>query len=553
MLTPESTALEWLYHWESTTPDRVYLRQALAGAWREYTWREVGQQARRMAAALRARGIVPGDRVSILSRNCAHWLLADFAIMLAGAINVPVYPNQHPDEIAYVLAHAGSNLLFAGRLEQAAAVEARLPPLPRIVFPYPGALGGDNWDDVVAGQPPLAESRRPDPEELCAIFYTSGTTGTPKGVPQEYGAMAFATANLQALLGFGAEDRFFSHLPLAHVAERIIVEAFSLRAGAAVSFPDSLETFQADLRAVRPTLFFSVPRLWMRFQQGVLAQRPAKRLDFILALPLLGALVARKIRRGLGLDAARWLLTGAAPTPLSLLHWYERLGLPILEGYGMSENSAYATFNHPGRRKLGTVGAPLPHCELRLSEDGEILTRHRAVMRGYYLDPERTAEQLQDGWLHTGDLGEIDAEGFVTITGRAKDTFKTSKGEWIVPSGLEEKLARNPLLEQICVVGAGLPQPIALVVLGAAAGKLARAEVENSVLETLATMNRELPSHARVGHCVLTSEPWTIEGGLLTPTLKLRRAAIAKRFEAQVQATAGAPPGCVWSKESKLS
>ncbi|MCJ8170038.1 AMP-binding protein [Atopomonas sediminilitoris] len=506
-------------------PERTWLRQAHGSAWHELTWAEVDQQARRVAAGLLALGCAPGDRVAIWGKNCAEWFISDLAVMMAGLVSVPLYPAQSADGLRYVLAHAQCKALFVGRLDEQPGIEQGIPEsVLRLGFIQHDLPCAHSWSALQAHAPlPLEQLHVQQAEALATIVYTSGTTGSPKGVMHSPRTMAFAATQAVAHMQITGDDRFFSYLPLSHVAERFMVEMNSLYSGAPVSFAESLETFADNLRAVQPTVFFSVPRLWTRFQQGVLEKMPPAKLDRLLKLPLIKRLVARKIRLALGLNAARIMVTGAAPISRSLLEWYARLGLHLNEGYGMSENMAYGCFNLPGHIRHGTVGKAMPNNEVRISEAGEILFRSRSLMQGYYLEPEKTAETLIDGWLHTGDKGELDSDGYLKITGRVKDIFKTSKGKYVAPAPIEGWFAACELVEQVCVLGSGMDQPVALLELSPVSAELSQAEIEQRLGEHLAHANRQLLAHERVRFVYVVSQPWTIDNGCMTPTLKIRR------------------------------
>ncbi|AYC33709.1 AMP-dependent synthetase [Pseudomonas cavernae] len=539
----EQLPLQRFAQWVAQKPDTVWLRQPRERVWHELTWRQVDDQARRLASALRAQGCEPGDRVALFSKNCAEWFIADLAMMFAGLVSVPLYPTQSAEGIDYVLRHSACKAIFLGKLDGQDKLDAAIPAeVKRIAMPYPTLPAQYRWDELLRQHEPLAVAHEQQPEEILSILYTSGTTGQPKGVMLSARAMMFAAQGAASEQNIGPDDQYFSYLPLSHAAERFLVEFESLCAGAQVNFAESLETFAEDLRHVRPTVFFAVPRLWTRFQQGVLEKLPAAKLERLLRIPLLGALVARKVRRGLGLDRARILVSGAAPIPRALLDWYQRIGLTLCEGYGMTENFAYGTFNRPGQVHFGTVGRPMPGLEMRIDDSGEVLFRSRALMSGYYLDPEKTAETLRDGWLHTGDKGEIDADGYLTITGRLKDIFKTSKGKYVAPAPIEGEIAKSTWVEQVCLMGSGLDQPLALIELAPAAREAARAQVEGDLLATLNALNQRLLPHERISSLLVVREAWTIDNGCMTPTMKIRRNVLEQRFAAKVAALSGAQP-----------
>jgi long-chain acyl-CoA synthetase len=545
--------LQQFAHWLAVQPDAVWLRQPVNGQWHDFTWRAVDDQARRLASALLGLGCVPGDRVALLSKNCAEWFISDLAIMMAGLVSVPLYPLQTAESIAYVLEHAQCKVILVGKLDDADKLAAGIgPQITRIALPYPTLASAHDWHALLAMHEPLQAVAVQQPEQLLTLVYTSGTTGNPKGVMLSVYAMAFTAANAGRELQMNTADQFFSFLPLSHVAERFMVEFSSLYCGASVAFVESMESFSRDMQYIRPTVFFSVPRLWTRFQQGVLEKLPQTKLNLLLRIPLLGALVARKIRRGLGLDRARIMISGAAAISPGLLDWYQRLGLTLCEGYGMSEHVAYGCFNRPGEVRFGTVGRAMPGLEVRIADSGEILLRSPTLMLGYYLEPEKTAEALVDGWLHTGDKGELDSDGYLRITGRVKDIFKTTKGKYVAPAPIEGEIAKSPHVEQVCVMGSNLDQPLALIELSPAA-RLLSVELLSAELEaSLAHLNSQLQLHERLSHFVLVREPWTSANGCMTPTMKIRRNVLEARYAELVAALPARQP-LFWQTLKEMS
>ncbi|MVW77238.1 AMP-binding protein [Pseudomonas xionganensis] len=527
--------LERLALWVEKRPDAVWLSQPVNGQWHDFTWAQVDEQARRMASALQALGCAPGERVALLAKNCAEWFIADLAIMLAGLVSVPLYPLQSAESIDYVLRHSQCKAIFVGKLDEPDKLAPGIPAeVMRIAMPYPTMAAQYTWAELLAAHQPLHEVHRQSAEQLLSILYTSGTTGQPKGVMLSAGAFAYAGSQSVREMQITEQDQYFSYLPLSHAAERFLVEMNALYSGGRVAFVESLETFASDLRHVRPTVFFSVPRLWTRFQQGVLEKLPQAKLSRLLRIPLIGKLVARKIRKGLGLDRARILVSGAAAIPRALLEWYQSIGITICEGYGMTEHLAYGCFNRPGQVRFGTVGKPMPGNELRIADNGEILLRCPSLMLGYYLDPEKTAETITDGWLHTGDKGEVDAEGYLKITGRVKDIFKTSKGKYIAPAPIEGEIAKNLWVEQVCLMGSNLDQPLALIELSPAAREQSQEQVTADLAQTLQQLNAKLEAHERLSHFVVVREAWTVDNGCMTPTMKIRRNVLEARFADQL-------------------
>ncbi|TRO40827.1 AMP-binding protein [Pseudomonas sp. ALS1131] len=525
--------LELFYEREARHPNKRYMVQPLGGGQLlELSWADVGEQARRVANWLRSRELPPGSRIAIISKNCAHWIVADLGIWMAGYVSVPLYPNLTAGSMRQVLEHSEAALAFVGKLDDWASMAPGLPAgMPTVSLPlHPHGDFDYRWDDLQRSEP-IQDDPKPAANQLATIIYTSGTTGTPKGVMHNFSNLGFAASNAIKLFGVGEDDRLISYLPLCHVAERMFVELASIYAGQTIFFAESLDTFLEDLKRARPTVMFGVPRIWTKFQMGVYSKMPAQKLDRLLRLPIIGRFIGRKVLAGLGLDAIRYALSGAAPVPEALLNWYRRLGMEIQEVYGMTENCGYSHVCLPGRFKQGWIGQNNPGVEVRIAEDGEVQVRSGATMQGYYKDPMKTAETLtDDGFLRTGDKGEQDANGNLRLTGRLKEIFKTSKGKYVAPAPIENRLGEHSRIEQVCVVGDGLPQPIALCVLSDVgrqeAANDSRDELESSLKELLAEVNGRLDQHERLHGLVLVKEVWAVENGFLTPTLKIKRAVI---------------------------
>jgi len=313
----------------------------------------------------------------------------------------------------------------------------------------------------------------------------------------------------------------------------MLVEMVSLYAGGQVSFAESLQTFAQNLAESKPTVFLGVHRIWTKFQQGILARVPQKKLDILLRVPVLSHVTKKKIRKGLGLNNASMVLTGAAPTPPALIKWFHRMGIRIQEAYAMTENCCYSHVTLKENIKIGCVGQPLPQCEVRLGESNEIQVKHKGLMKGYYKEPEKTLEAFTaDGFLKTGDEGFIDEEGFLKITGRIKDLFKTAKGKYVAPSPIEMKFSTSAVVEQVCVIGSGLPQPMALLNLSETGKKRGTEELDADLKKTLLDINGSLDSHEKVDKIIVLEEQWLVENNLLTPSLKIKRNEIEKRYVA---------------------
>jgi long-chain acyl-CoA synthetase len=559
IVSDDALALQRLYHWEASAPDRVVLTQPVAGGEvRDYTWRDVIDQSRRMAAHLQGLGLQPGDRVAILSKNTAHWLMSDFAIWLAGGVSVPLYPSLTAPTIGQILEHSDSKFLFVGKLDEwegmKSGVPARLSCISHPLAPDDAKRSYPQWDGIVAKTAPLAGTPLRPGTSLATIIYTSGTTGIPKGVMHSFAAFAWAIQTAVERFPEATGARRLSYLPLAHVGERLVVEHVLLAVGTRIYFTESLETFAADLQRARPTSFFSVPRLWLKFQQSILARMPAETLDRLLESPD-KSVVARRILTQLGLDECTSAGCGAAPMPPELLRWYARLGLNITEGYGMTEVMATHT-TAPGQEVFGTVGLPFPGVDCRLDPStGEIQIKCPGTMLGYYREPELTGRTFTaDGWLRTGDKGAFDAAGNLKITGRVKDLFKTSKGKYVAPAPIEDKLSMHVAVEACCVTGAGLGQPIALLMLNEFAARNVkdstnRANLEASLGKHMDSINSALDPQERLQCLVALTEPWSVNNDMVTPTLKVKRSRIEESFGKYYEAWASVGKPVVWHEQ----
>ncbi len=544
-ISPDLLALQRLYAWERDSPDRVALTQPMPdGSVRDFTWGELAGEVRRMAAQLQAMGVGHGDKVAILSKNCAWWLMSDLAIWMAGGVSVPLYPTLASDTIAQILAHSEARVCFIGKLDGWEAMAPGVPgDLPCISYPLsPESVrkAHPQWDALCqAAQPLQGDVLRPG-GDLATLIYTSGTTGTPKGVMHSFDTFAWALDAGIRRLPMGLEDRMLSYLPLAHVVERVLVEHGWLRTGMHVFFADSLHTFSSDMQRARPTIFFSVPRLWVKFQQGIQHKMPDAKLQRLLGLPLIGWVVRRKIKKALGLDQCRIAAGGAAPMPLALLKWFSHLGIAINEGYGMTENLAVSHITVPGKNQQGTVGPAYEGVQDRIDpETGEIQMRSPALMLGYYKTPEQTQEAFTaDGWLRTGDKGRIGTDGCLAITGRVKDLFKTGKGKYVAPAPIEDRLGGHPAIEACVVTGANLGQPIGIVMLNSEAAAAAkdndgRKALEQSLTQHLVQVNAALDPHEQLQCLVISRTPWTVENDIITPTFKVKRNRIEDLYAVQ--------------------
>ena len=543
MDTTNKLPLDMVDHWEKAKANSVYMTQPIGdGKTVDYTWGRAVDEARRMASYLKSLNLPEKSRIGLISKNCAHWIMTDWAIWMAGHISVPLYPTLNADTVNYILNHAECEVVFVGKLDDWDMMKPGVPESVRCIsFPLSPPNDFETWDDIVAKYPPLEENVQRDADELATIVYTSGSTGKPKGVMLSFYNMAYAAEGGMEVLGVSSEERMLSYLPLAHVFERTFVELASLYAGFHLYFAESLDTFVQDLQRAQPTLFLSVPRLWVKFQHGVLQKLPKKKLDRLLKIPVVNKLIKKKILKGLGLDKVKLAGSGSAPLASDVLDWYRNLGLELLEGYGMSENFAYSHMNKPGRSRTGYVGESAPGVETRISPEGEIQIKSPATMMGYYKDEEKTRETFtEDGFLKTGDKGEIDEMGRLKITGRIKEIFKTSKGKYIAPAPIENRLMSHDAIEMVCVSGANQTQPHALVMLAEEsrpkmADEAFRKEIEESFKKLIADVNKTVDPHEQLAFITVMSDEWSIENSFLTPTMKLKRNVVEDAYQEQVE------------------
>jgi len=529
------TPNDMILKWAEERPDEVYLKQIINRQFVEFTYKEVADKALKLASALEGLGAQPGDRVALVSKNCAEWFICDLAMMLGDFVSVPIFPTAGADTIQYCIEHSESKIVIAGKLDDPKATQKVLddnPSLISISLPYDTAAKCQlTFEQLIETHEPSTKRPQHHDDKLMSLVYTSGTSGLPKGAMLTYGAFTWSVQRLIDHIGIQPGDRLFSYLPLAHITERVYIFGSSVMGGVVTAFPESLDTFIDDVKMHRPTLFISVPRLWTLFQQRIQDKLPQKKLNFLLKIPFVNNLIKKKLADGLGLDQARVLGCGSAPVSPALLAWYESVGLHITEAWGMTESFAYSTINHPFRAdKIGTVGNAGPGIELKIAEDEEILVRSKGMFSGYYKNDIATQESFNsEGWLHTGDIGDVDSEGYLTIRGRKKDTFKTAKGKFVAPVPIENKLFEYSRVEMMCLIGLGLPGPILLVV-PHDFPNFDRARYERTSKRVIEKMNEQLASHEKIKGVLMIKEPWSIDNGVLTPTLKIKRHILEQKY-----------------------
>ena len=531
------------YDWEEKFKDKPFLRQPFGDSWEEYTWGETGQLARRLATGLKSLGLNKGSHIGLISKNCREWIIADLAIIMAGYVSVPFFPNLKSTEIKNLIEFGEVSALFVGKLENWEEMKNGVDKdLPIIAFPHYEnnsiVSEGFQWDEFISKFEPQRENYHPNLDDVWTIIFTSGTTGNPKGVVLSFkinqSTDVMYTKNYNPLcVDFDGNNSFFSYLPLNHIAERIAIEFTAFKNGGVISFTESIETFVKNLSDVQPSVFFGVPRIYTKFQLGILSKFNQKKLDILLAIPLLSNIIKKKLKKALGLYNAKVVVSGAAAMQIAQRNWFRKIGVNITIGYGMTENCAITT-QLPGSNftKPGSVGKVQPQVEIKIDDSTEeVLMRGPYMMLGYFNDKIITNNTIKDGWLHTGDKGRIDSDGYLYITGRVKDTFKTSKGEFIDPGKIEAMFGEVDFFDQICVVGLGIPQPIMLVNISEVGKKLEKNDLENKLTEKLNSVNEQSFNYKKVAKIIICKDLWTPENEILTPTMKIKRGNVDKLYQ----------------------
>lgn len=558
----KNTPLSRLYHWEKVLPDHVHFTQPVSGGKViQYTWREIMAQVRSIAAYLKALDLPRNSQIALLGNNSAHWMMADWAIWMAGHCTVPIYPTLNADTLRFIMNHSESRVVFIGKMKPVdwEAMRIGIPDTVRKIYlPLgPETEGNENWNAIITATPTLVGEPDRGLNELATIVYTSGSTGRPKGVMHSFEAFRVAGAGYTEIVRtqgqmLNKSDRLLSYLPLAHVFERVCVEVLSMYFGCQVFFVESLDTFQQDLQRARPTLFFSVPRLWTKFQSGVFEKISAKKQNLLFKIPIVNKKLKHVILEQLGLEHVRFAGTGSAPLSPETIHWYRELGMELLEGYGMTENLAYSHNNLPGNTRVGTVGLPNPGVTHKIADNGEILIKSPSNMQGYFKDKSKTLESLtEDGFFKTGDMGIIDTSGHLRITGRIKELFKITKGKYVAPSPIENKLINHPKVEAVCVSGANQPAALALISLSDAAqtelfSPEAKSALESDLENFIEAVNTTLDHHEKIQFAVVVRDTWSIENGFLTPTMKIKRADLEQYYQPKIKSWFEAQRKIVW-------
>ncbi len=570
-------------------PDRPAYHERIGGSWRGTTWRQFADQIRAAGRALIALGFQAGDKVAILGFNKPEWVIFNHAAMAAGGAAAGIYTTCSPDEVQYIVHHSEAKLVLVedeGQYRKIEQKRGELPLLQHVVMMKgapelagPGVLSWEAFLGKADGAPEAALDERLDAiqgDQLATLIYTSGTTGPPKGVMLSHTNLAWTARTMCDLGGARESDCGLSYLPLSHIAEQMATIHMPSSSGSSVYYAESIDKVPDNLKEVQPTIFFGVPRIWEKFHAGVsakLAQATGARARLVawtrqvcaarndrrnrgqeasalleVQYRVVEKLVLSKLKPALGLGRARLCISGAAPISQDVIEFFSGLDVIVHEIYGQSEDNGPTSFNLPGRTKFGTVGVPLPGVQVKLAPDGEILVKGPNVFLGYYKEPEATAEALIDGWLHSGDLGAFDQDGFLTITGRKKEIIITAGGKNIAPKNIEAAIKDSPLVSEAVVIGDRRKYLVALITLDddAAQGWLDRrggsgpvhsnalllAELQRVVDE----VNAKLARVEQIKRFTVLPRQLGIDTGELTPTLKVKRKAVNANFSREIEA-----------------
>jgi len=525
-----SLPLEQFLKWEKENPERIFLRQPINGVWKTWTWAQAGDDARRMAKGLLSLGLKPGDHIALLSKNCAQWIICDMAMMMAGFISIPIYPTLSAAAIEPILIHSDTKAIIVGKLDDYSLQVNGIPAgMIRVSMNAYGTNERHSIEEMITKNETLSTFYSWRADDILTIIYTSGTTGKSKGVMHCANAFGATLSAAVPQLELPYQPQMISYLPLSHIAERVGVEMNAFYTCGTISFAESLETFSKNLAEIQPQIFFAVPRIWAKMKEGILSKLPQRKLDLVLSIPVINSFFKKKLKKKLGFLRVSHFYSAAAPISIELQQWYQKVGITIYQAYGMTEDCVYGHYNGPKANRFGTVGKALTGIKVKITDDGEICVKSDGNMKGYYKEQQMTDDAFDDeNYFKTGDIGEYDSDGFLKITGRVKDQFKTDKGKYISPAPIEVKLLSNTDIEHVCIVGTGVPQPITLVCLSETGKKKSKEELIKSLAESISLINPSLEKFEKIEKAVIMKENWTIANNMITPSLKVKRNEIEK-------------------------
>jgi long-chain acyl-CoA synthetase len=589
----EMTLLTYFQRHVKETPNRVALRHKDYGIWHDVTWKQYGEKVRQVAMGLISLGLQKGECVSIISENRPEWVYADFGILSAGGVTAGVYTTNAAEQCSYIVQNSGSRFYIAENEEQfdkTLKFRKDTPHLKKVIIMEMEGLKRYqdpmlmSFDDLLtlgkefdSKNPGLFEQRWSEvkPEDLAVLIYTSGTTGPPKGAMLTHGNLLYMSEAMVNVNPIKDGDETLSYLPLCHIFEQLFTVMINVRYGTICNFIESPDTVMDNMREVSPTVTCGVPRIWEKYASGIMIRMSDatwfKRMVFKAAMgigmkyanlklnfkpipPYLKvaylaahAAVFRKLKERLGFDRVRIAYSGAAPISPDVLKFFNAIGLPLVEGYGQTEGTGVTTVSQKGRLKIGKVGQPLPGCQVKIAEDGEILVKSPGVFKGYFKNPEATAETLKDGWLHSGDVGELDEEGFLKITDRKKDLIITAGGKNIAPQNIENQLKFSPYINDAVVIGDRKKYLVALIAIDeenvikyaqdhkiqfGTYGSLTQApEIKQLIQAEVDRVNKTLAQVEQVKKFSIIPKKLYEEDGEVTPTMKVKRKSINEAYK----------------------
>ncbi len=578
--------------------DRVALRYKKLGLWHDVSWRQYHQKVKEVCLALISLGLKPGECVSVIGENCPEWVYIDLGTMHAGGVTVGVYATNSWEQCKYVVDHSESRFYFVEneeQLDKALRFRGDVPRLEKIIvwdlkglkhFHDPMVMSFDEF--LALGQeqekkdPSLFERRwsQVKPDDLARLIYTSGTTGPPKGAMLTHANITWMARAMAEGNPIEEQDEFLSFLPLCHIFEQLFTIFMNIKYGAIVNFIESTDTVIENMREVSPTVAYGVPRIWEKYYSGIMIQMADatwfKRQIFQLSLNIgkkyaqlktsrqpistwlrlayaFAYLVTfRKLKERLGFDRVRLAFSGAAPISPDIIRFFQAIGIPLREGYGMTEGTGVTCANQGDRVKIGTVGQPLPGVEVKIAEDGEICFRGGNVFKGYFKNPEATAEVLRDGWMHSGDVGEFDEEGFLKITDRKKDLIITAGGKNIAPQNIENQLKFSPYINDAIVIGDRRKYLTAIIVIDednvvkyaqdnkiqytTYASLTQHPEIKKLIQKEVDAVNKTLANVETIKKFTILPKKLFVEDGEVTPTMKVKRKYINEAFKDLIEA-----------------
>lgn len=531
MLSKKNTIQNLLLQQAKEHPERVWLKDLSADSDTRWTWGEALEEIHALAFWLQSVTQGKGNNISILSRNRAHWVLADMAIIAANNVSVPIFTTQSQSIASYIFDLTDVQVLFVGESENWEKIQPVIPK-DTIVVTFPGVevnVPSLKWGDLVKQFQGKSVSVSTSPEDMISIIFTSGTTGMPKGVMQSHESMLLPVTRHAPELGISQNPRLISYLPLSHIAERQAIEIHSLLLGGEISFVESLPNLVRDLQRTQPHFFFGAPRVWETLQHGVY-NFFGGRDNYAKSLKINKNAMRDDVRAMLGFNEIDAALSGAAPLSTSILNFFDELDIPILEAFGQTEAMSVIS-NKMNDRKVGSIGKPIGEVEARISESGELLIRSLGFALGYYKHADETAKTFVDGWLHTGDRARVDADGFYFLTGRVKDYFKTIQGKYVAPAPIEDKLSGSPYIEQMALIGRGCSSTCLICVPSVEGFGLSTEALSEALLSLVQSVNDKLEEkHARIGVVLVSDQAWTVDNEFLTTTLKLKRNKVEDTF-----------------------